>query len=112
MQVYWEWIFENIAFILPILSFYTWQFGRRFADDFGNLDDINFARLENLRAEFLNFLVRIDVAVSKELKTFVETGEKQNCSTHDHYSKYYDDDLRLLIEDNDLLFVEKFGYTF
>ena len=93
-------------------SFYTWQFRRMFSDDTGNLDGINFGRLENLRVDFLNFLESIGVAVSQELKIFVETSEKQNSSTHDHYSKYYDDDLRMLIEDNDRLFIKEFGYTF
>jgi len=93
-------------------SFYTWQFRRMLSDDSGSLDGVHFGRLENLRVDFLNFLASFGVAVSQELKTFVETGEKQNSSVHDHYSNYYDEDLRLLIEDHDRLFVEKFGYTF
>ena len=52
------------------------------------------------------------MVVSQELKIFVETGEKQNSSRHEHYSKYYDNDLRMLIEGNDRLFVEEFGYRF
>ncbi len=93
-------------------SYYTWQFRRMFSDDSGNLDGVHFARLENLRVDFLNFLVSTGVAVSQELKIFIEAGERQNSSTHGHYSIYYDDDLRMLIEDNDRLFVEEFGYTF
>jgi hypothetical protein len=93
-------------------SFYTWQFRRMFSDDSGRLDGINFARLENLRVELLTFLVGVGVSVSQELKTFVATSEKQNSSTHDHYRQYYDDGLRALVEDNDRLFIEQFGYTF
>ncbi len=93
-------------------SFYSWQFRRMFSDDSGQFDGMNFARMENLRVDFLNFLERIEVSVPQEMKTFIEIGEKQNSSRHDHYRNYYDDDLRILIEDNDRLIVEKFGYRF
>jgi len=93
-------------------SFYSWQFRRMFSDNFAKLDGIYFGRQENLRVDFLNMLVSMGVAISQELKIFVETSAKQNSSTHDHYSSYYDADLRALVEDHDRLFIEEFGYTF
>lgn len=93
-------------------SFYSWQFKRMFSDDAGQFDGMNFARMENLRVDFLNFLERIAVSVPQTMKSFIETSEKQNSSSHGHYRNYYDDDLRKLVEENDRLLVEKFGYSF
>ncbi len=93
-------------------SFYSWQFKRMFSDDSGQFDGMTFARMENLRVDLLGFLERIAVSVPQKMKTFIETGEKQNSSRHGHYRNYYDDNLRMLIEDNDRLFVDRFEYSF
>ena len=45
-------------------SYYSWQFRRMFSDDSGKLDGINFARLENLRLDFLDFLESTGVAIT------------------------------------------------
>jgi hypothetical protein len=71
-------------------------------DPFGNVDSI--MRFENLADDFR--------AVCGTLGILLTTLPQYNRSTREHYSKYYDDELRELVRTRFAAEIERFGYTF
>jgi hypothetical protein len=71
-------------------------------DPFANVDYI--MRLENLPNDFETVCHNLDIPV-KPLPQY-------NRSTREHYSKYYDDELRELVRRRFAAEIERFGYAF
>jgi hypothetical protein len=71
-------------------------------DPFANLDYI--MRFENLTEDFHT--------VCRTLAISPPTLPQYNRSSRDHYSKYYDDELRELVRTRFAAEIERFGYTF
>ncbi len=71
-------------------------------DPFGNVDYI--MRFENLADDFR--------AVCGTLSILPATLPQYNRSIREHYSKYYDDELRELVRTRFAGEIERFGYTF
>ena len=71
-------------------------------DPFGNLDCV--MRFETLADDFRRVCAAVDIPV-KPLP-------KYNRSRREHYSRYYDDELRALVRERFALEIERFGYTF
>ena len=71
-------------------------------DPFGNLDCV--MRFETLADDFRRVCAAVDIPV-KPLP-------KYNRSRRDHYSRYYDDELRALVRERFAFEIERFGYTF
>src|SRR5438128_84518 len=71
-------------------------------DPFGNVDSI--MRFENLADDFR--------AVCGTLRILPVTLPQYNRSIREHYSKYYDDELRDLVRTRFAWEIERFGYTF
>ena len=71
-------------------------------DPFGNVDRI--LRFENLAEDFSSVCAAIGIPS--------QTLPKYNRSEREHYSKYYDDELRELVARRCSLEIERFGYTF
>jgi hypothetical protein len=71
-------------------------------DSFGNVDRV--MRFESLADDFNTVCTEIGVA-AEELPRY-------NRSERDHYSKYYDDELRALVAERFALEIARFGYTF
>jgi Sulfotransferase family len=72
------------------------------ADPFRNVDRI--IRFENLAADFNS--------VCNELGISPEALPRYNRSEREHYSKYYDDELRALVAERCALEIARFGYRF
>jgi Sulfotransferase family len=71
-------------------------------DPFANVDYI--MRFENLADDFCAVCSRLDISPP--------TLPQYNRSTREHYSKYYDDDLRELVRIRFSREIERFGYKF
>jgi hypothetical protein len=71
-------------------------------DPFGNVDYI--MRFENLADDFRKVCDALDISPMKL--------PQYNRSNREHYSKYYDDDLRELVRVRFATEIERFGYTF
>jgi hypothetical protein len=71
-------------------------------DPFGNVDYI--MRFENLADDFRAVCAALDISPMKL--------PQYNRSNREHYSKYYDDDLRKLVRVRFAAEIERFGYTF
>jgi hypothetical protein len=71
-------------------------------DPFRNVDYI--MRFETLADDFRRVCAAVDIPV-KPLP-------KYNRSRREHYSRYYDDELRALVRERFALEIERFGYTF
>jgi hypothetical protein len=71
-------------------------------DPFGNVDYI--MRFENLAEDFRTVCAVLDIS-----PTILP---QYNRSTREHYSKYYDDELRELVRTRFAREIERFGYTF
>ena len=77
-----------------------------------SLDDVRFGRFENLVDETIRLLADFQYEVTGEMAATLSGLRNPNPTNHDHYSKYYDDELRALVARQDRLIIERFGYTF
>jgi hypothetical protein len=93
------------------IGFYTWMVRRMFTCG-GSLDDVRFGRFENLVEEIIPLLVQFGYDITDEMSAKLNALKNPNPTNHDHYSKYYDDELRALVAKQDRLIVERFGYKF
>jgi Sulfotransferase family len=71
-------------------------------DPFGNVDYV--MRFENLADDFRTVCAALDIS-----PTILP---QYNRSNRKHYSKYYDDELRELVDERFAAEIERFGYTF
>ena len=71
-------------------------------DPFGNVDYV--MRFENLTDDFRTVCAALGISP--------KTLPKYNRSNREHYSKYYDDELRELVRERFAAEIESFGYTF
>ena len=93
--------FRNIIFkALPVADYLRLDEGED--DPFANVDYI--MRFENLVDDFRT--------VCQELGISPTTLPQYNRSNREHYSKYYDDELRELVRTRFAAEIERFGYTF
>ena len=93
------------------IGFYTWMVLRMFACN-RSLDDVRFGRFETLVDEIVRLLVGFRYEITDEMSATLRALENPNPTNHDHYSKYYDDELRARVARQDRLIVERFGYRF
>lgn len=68
-------------------------------------------RFERLREELLEFL-RLHDILDPELEDRVLTTAPRNVSDRGHYSEYYDDESRRLVEEISIPIIDRFGYRF
>ena len=71
-------------------------------DPFANVDYV--MRFENLAGDFCAVCAALDISPT--------TLPQYNRSNREHYSKYYDDELRELVRDRFAVEIERFGYVF
>jgi hypothetical protein len=85
---------------LPVSDYL--RLNERDNDPFGNVDYI--MRFENLEDDFRTVCAALDIS-----PTILP---KYNRSNREHYSKYYDDELRELVRARFAAEIKRFGYTF
>lgn len=93
------------------IGFYTWMVLRMFAGARG-LDDVRIWRFEDLVGEIRRLLVDFEYDLTDEMAATLRTLENPNPTHHEHYSTYYDDELRAEVARQDRLIIERFGYKF
>lgn len=93
------------------IGFYTWMVLRMFAGARA-LDDVRLGRFERLIDEIPRLLGELAYEITDEMAATLRTLENPNPTHHQHYSTYYDDELRGLVARQDRLIIERFGYTF
>jgi hypothetical protein len=78
------------------------RLGKSEEDPFGNVDYI--MRFENLVSDFRTVCAALDISLT--------TLPQYNRSNREHYSRYYDDELRELVRTRFTAEIERFAYTF
>lgn len=91
-------------------GYFSWQFNRMH----GDLDNASthIGRFENLQDEFLKLMEKCSVEEIDTIREQLETGKRLNQSSHSHYSQYYDDELRNLVEEKDHMIIDRYEYSF
>jgi len=91
-------------------GYYSWQFKRMH----GDLDSkaTYIGRFENLQDEFLSIMDQLSVEETEAIREKFKSSARLNESSHSHYSRYYDDELRDLIAQKEALLIDKYGYEF
>lgn len=75
------------------------------------LEGVRVGRIEQLRDE-LPAMIRSCTEVPAAMQRAIDELPPQNTSRRDHYSSYYDDELRQLVEERERPVLEHFGYRF
>jgi hypothetical protein len=91
---------KAILKVLPVADYLRLDRGKE--DPFANVNYI--IRFENLVEDFRNVCAALDISRT--------TLPRYNSSQREHYSKYYDDELRELVRARFAAEIERFGYTF
>ena len=68
-------------------------------------------RFENLRGDLLAFLERHSIPAGEDFVHHALTRPAENATTRDHYSRYYDAELRELVANTSPI-VREYGYSF
>jgi tetratricopeptide (TPR) repeat protein len=91
-------------------GYYSWQFKRMH----GDLDSkaTYIGRFENLQDDFLSIMDQLSVEETEAIREKFKGSARLNESSHSHYSRYYDDELRDLIAQKEALLIDKYGYEF
>ena len=91
-------------------GYYSWLFERML----GNVDDGQtfVGRFENLQKDFLSIMQQLSVEETDAMRKDFGERERRNFSRHSHYSHYYDDELRDLVDRRERGLIDKFGYDF
>jgi len=91
-------------------GYYSWLFKRMHGDPDSKTTYIG--RFENLRDEFVSIMDQLSVDETQAIREKFNGSTRLNESSHSHYSRYYDDDLRDLVAQNDAYLIDKYGYEF
>jgi hypothetical protein len=90
-------------------GYYSWQFKRMH----GELDDkLHIGRFENLQEDFLSIMRNLTVPEADAMQSSFEKMPRLNSSSHSHYSKYLDSELKDLIAEKDAWLINQFDYGF
>ncbi len=90
-------------------GYYSWLFSRMFGDDLDG--QLQLGRFENFEGDFLAIMGRLGVEETAALEQELKKRER-NSSRHSHYSHYYDDELRHLVERKEGRIIESYDYRF
>ncbi len=75
-------------------------------------NDVYFMRLDDLRENFYNYLIKTNYPLTNRIHSVIFSTPKRNTSKHQHYSAYYSDELRKLVEEKDAEIVNRFKFEF
>ncbi len=92
--------------------YYKSSYGCYLNYTFGNdLDALYIGKFESLRTDLLSILDKIGV-LNNKLQEQILNHPVVNKSEHEHYRKYYDQELKNIIYQRDKEILDKFGYSF
>ena len=94
---------------LSPFGYFSWLFNRMI----GNAKNktVHIGRFENLQEDFIRLMHQLCVDESTQLQAELAQTEI-NSSSHSHYSRYYDEELRDLVADKESKLIGQFGYEF
>lgn len=75
------------------------------------LEGCRVGKMETMREDLLRLLGEVE-AVPPAMAAAIQALPRQNTSAHDHYARYYDDELRDLVRRKDGPIFDHFGYAF
>jgi hypothetical protein len=87
---------------------YTFLFKRMYGDG----EVIYFAHMETLRQDLINFLENIGIKMTKPMEEYILKAQSENISQHRFYSKYYSEELKDLVQQQDSFVIKKFLFNF
>jgi hypothetical protein len=90
-------------------GFYSYLYGYMYA---GGEAPATIGRVENLRADFKNFLHGLEAPLPPALIDFIDQAQPRNASIHRSWREHYDDDLAELVALRDHDVVQRHGYRF
>lgn len=91
-------------------GYYSWLFDRMLGIEADR--DTRIGRFENLQQEFLEIVRQLEVPEADAIAWSMEHGRRKNFSRHSHYSHYYTDEVRALIQQQDQALIKRFDYRF
>lgn len=94
----------------PNLGYYSWQFQRMHGDI--EREQVHIGRFENLQQEFVKIMQKLQVNELDAMQAKFDKTPRMNASSHSHYSKYLDDELRELIAEKEAGLIEKYAYEY
>jgi len=87
----------------------TWLFNRMIGSAKSN--PVHIGRFENLQEDFIRIMRQLDVDEITQLQRDLDQ-TKLNSSSHSHYSRYFDEELRNLVAEKENKLIGQFGYEF
>lgn len=90
-------------------GFYSYLFDYMYGG--GNVPAV-VGRVENLRADLLDFLVGLGIEISPPLREFIVQAAPRNASAHKSPRDCFDDRLAALVAERDCGVIDRFGYSF
>jgi len=91
-------------------AYVSWLFIRMLG--LANQEKTYIGRFENLGSDFVKILNRLDVPQTEGIEHALNRTRPINSSSHSHYSHYYDEELRELINHKDSYLINRFNYSF
>jgi len=91
-------------------GYYTWLFKRMHGDL--NKSTTHIGRFENLEEDFLSIIENLSVEEIDCVKSKFSFSPHLNSSKHSHYSCYYDDELKELIQVKEKQLIKLYDYEF
>ncbi len=91
-------------------GYYSWLFTRMHG--LVEADKKMICRFENLQQEFSDIMNKLSIKEADAMEVGLEKSPRLNSSKHNHYSQYYDDDLRDLIALKEKSLIENYHYQF
>ena len=91
-------------------AYCSWLFVRMLG--LADQENVHIGHFENLGSDFVKILSRLDVPQIAGIKSALQQVRPINSSSHSHYSHYYDDELRELINHKDGYLIKRFDYSF
>ena len=90
------------------LGFYSFLYRRMY----GDLSRTTLLDTRHLREGLRGFLEAAGVGITPSMSASLRDAPPVNTSAHDHYSTYYDDDLRQLVAAKDAELIARHGFAF
>lgn len=101
---------EDVRSFQGEAGYCSWLF-ERMHGAFGS-QNMMIGRFENLEEDFLKIMESLAVSELAAIRQMFASVGRQNVSSHNHYSQYYDDELRILVAEMEQPLIDEFGYVF
>jgi len=96
----------NDQWLIDIFNKYCFKDGKYLIDYMGRFEDIPKSIKD------IHTFSGINPKISYEIFCKGNNENRRNNTTHDHYTKYYDDELIKIISKKDKIIIDKFSYSF